>query len=494
MRKKTILILVLIILLGTFLRVYDLGEESLWMDEGYTLQTITYGDGSLGDVYDRIIHKESCPPFYYVFMFGWTGIFGFSEFSLRFPSVIFGALSIWLAFLCSTAFFLNQKKGEIVGLIFAFLMAVSVPMITFSQEARAYSLFVFYVLGCTYLFLEFWKKRDKTNLIFYLLATLLMAWVHYFAIFVVLAHMFFLFAIKDSPPIRFTPLLPFLTWIILLPQIITNNNFIKLIGFKLGLWMFIIPCVLLFILAVIIQKRYGLIEKIKIDTYLFWIIFIVFICGGTYLTVILMGTSFIVRYTLFTLPFLYFLIAWGIEKANDQLFKVACICLIILFSMLTLQVYYQEDIKEQWEGAADYISEFEQCGDSILLIDEDLEITFRYYYQGNSQNILRCGETQIYTAKTSANMTWNEEQWDELETDGLFSSNRIWFIDSHNYRSGSFWYDGLQTIGVGESRVLTDGIKIYLYKRHAITDLEVYSVVDYIRAALEVKHNYYVGY
>ena len=84
--------LLTIILLGFALRLYKLGEQSLWYDE--TVSAFLAGEAPLALIGHtaRDIH----PPAYYLLLHYWVRLAGAGEFALAFFSVIFGVLLIAL--------------------------------------------------------------------------------------------------------------------------------------------------------------------------------------------------------------------------------------------------------------------------------------------------------------------------------------------------------------------------------------------------------------
>ena len=104
MKKCSLLIIILFI--GITLRVYDLSTESIWFDEGYSIVTAKLDFLQVARVQDEV------PPLYYLILHWWIQFFGDSEFSVRFPSVIFGLLSIFMAY--KTAHHLFDKNAGII--------------------------------------------------------------------------------------------------------------------------------------------------------------------------------------------------------------------------------------------------------------------------------------------------------------------------------------------------------------------------------------------
>ena len=85
-------------------------------------------------------------------------IFGQSEFSIRFPALIFGVLSIFMIYKLGKVLF-NLE----IGLLSALILAISPFHIHYSQEARPYSLLMVLSLISTYYFVKFIKSHHEKN-------------------------------------------------------------------------------------------------------------------------------------------------------------------------------------------------------------------------------------------------------------------------------------------------------------------------------------------
>ena len=86
MKFKKELILAVILFFGLFLRVYALGSESIWQDEGFSVSVAHMNLSELIATTAADVH----PPLYYLLLHYWISIFGDSEFSCRFLSALFG--------------------------------------------------------------------------------------------------------------------------------------------------------------------------------------------------------------------------------------------------------------------------------------------------------------------------------------------------------------------------------------------------------------------
>src|SRR5262249_20178175 len=83
----------LLFALGLALRLYRLGAQSLWLDEGSTWSEVTgrTGKGWLA-LLAELFSKDAAYPLYHVLLKAWVAVVGDSEWALRFPSALAGAL------------------------------------------------------------------------------------------------------------------------------------------------------------------------------------------------------------------------------------------------------------------------------------------------------------------------------------------------------------------------------------------------------------------
>ena len=128
MRKK----LILIFITAFFIRTISL-NQSLWLDEATTANVVkNYPHFKILTVFSPY---DFHPPVYYWFMKFWTDIFGYSEISLRFPSIIFSLITGFVIFKI-----VKELKSEKVAMWAVVLFLFNPLIIYYSQEARMYSL------------------------------------------------------------------------------------------------------------------------------------------------------------------------------------------------------------------------------------------------------------------------------------------------------------------------------------------------------------------
>lgn len=151
----------LIVILGAWLRLYDLAEKSVTHVEMY-VPGIRMPQGisvpgermTLPKVLTGTFSSDTHPPGYYVLMWMWTKCFGTGTWALRLPAALLGIASIPLMFWLGTL-----TRQRTAGWIAAALLAVSPHHVFWSQVARMFTLACFLGLLATCLLLVMAKDR-----------------------------------------------------------------------------------------------------------------------------------------------------------------------------------------------------------------------------------------------------------------------------------------------------------------------------------------------
>ena len=152
--KKNILIVLLLVLIGFGLRFLYL-DSALWYDEACSWATTSDKFGIMHNLLNVDLQHT---PLYFVLLKIWSNIFGQGETALRSLSLIFGILTVVLAYIVG-------KKIAKNGFWCALICAVSPLLVLFSVEVRMYSLAVFLVLLSINYLVDFEQKNDKKSLL-----------------------------------------------------------------------------------------------------------------------------------------------------------------------------------------------------------------------------------------------------------------------------------------------------------------------------------------
>jgi mannosyltransferase len=167
----------LLTVVAAAVRFVALGHQSFWVDETVTAKLLAE---PFTGMLRALPHSESTPPLYYVLAWCWSRIFGSGEAALRSLSALAGTLTVPVAYAAGRAL-VSRRAGFFV----AALATVSPVLVWYSQEARAYALFVF--LAALSL-LSFARANDKPSsgaLALWAVSSALALLTHYFAVFLV---------------------------------------------------------------------------------------------------------------------------------------------------------------------------------------------------------------------------------------------------------------------------------------------------------------------
>jgi mannosyltransferase len=168
-------------LLAAVLRFATLGGQSFWYDEAFTPVHVLHG--GLGATLHSVVHTENTPPLWYLIAWVDVRIFGDGAIALRFPSALAGVATVPVVWAICERLGGRSGVGRRAAVIAAAIVAVDPLFVWYSQEARAYGLFV--LLGALAMlgFVRVLEAPTRGRLAAFALAGALALLTHYFAIF-----------------------------------------------------------------------------------------------------------------------------------------------------------------------------------------------------------------------------------------------------------------------------------------------------------------------
>lgn len=122
----------IILAIGVFLRVWNLGAQSLWLDEAHS---VVQAQREWAEIWIRDARKDPNPPLYFTILKYWMLAFGTTEAAVRSFSAVCGTIAILGIFL-----FARSAGGATLGLAAAALAATSPWLVIYSRDARGYAL------------------------------------------------------------------------------------------------------------------------------------------------------------------------------------------------------------------------------------------------------------------------------------------------------------------------------------------------------------------
>jgi uncharacterized membrane protein len=478
-KKHFMILLLLIVILGTFLRFHELSEESIWVDEAFTYDYIQMDLSELVETLRVEVH----PIGFYLLHHYWNGILGFSEMALRFLPFIFGSLSIIVLF-----FLVRQLYDRRVALLSTLFFSLSYTFVMYSQEAKMYAQFILFFLLSILFFVRFLQKaKFNSNLIGLTLFNILMLHTHFLSfvvIFLEIVIYYFFYLLKKGQKIdlfkalfkknakydlsKFNLFLVilFLSYVPWLQIFYTQIQHLVFYQFPLkfneklgldGFYYFFILAILIMFAGLYylyyltknkssLQKLQGLFGKFKLKNSYFVLIFLGWIVVNLIFHQHFFNNLFYIRYLLFIFPLAYVFFAKRLLKLK----KVSMIILLIVYliaSSFILFQYYEIDGKEQWREAAEYIEQDAGVNDILLFHRSGHPWwAFNYYYSGNLEQV---------------RMDMDEDIWMLQKAEG---HEHAYLILSHNYRTKELFKEEMDERYKLINTLELNGIKLYKYE------------------------------
>ena len=405
--------LLVVLVLSLALRLYGLGEEGLWLDEGISIRQAKLAPPLIVKDCASSVHL----PAYFIALHYWIWAFGDSELAARSLSVIFGVLSVLVAFVLGRRLFDDR-----VGLLCSMMLGLSVLHVQYSQEARMYSLLVLLGLLSMYFFLHLLEGRvSRWAAVGYVASSTLLIYTHYYGFFILLAQNIYVLATLPRSreaikrvALRWAPfqavlLVMFLPWVgISLRQVSVVQSdpsaTIPTAGSLLDtIIQFSGSVPLLLSFALLSHPSFLRLERPRAPAgqapppgpwhgvrwpfrlrdlrplYLpiVWLATLVvapFVISHTPLLI------YRTRFVIGASPALYVIVSRGIVGIPLARLRYLAVGLVVVLSAVSVAGYYQGTQKEQWREVAAYVDDNARPGDLVIFNSGlCLENAFDYY-------------------------------------------------------------------------------------------------------------------
>lgn len=432
LKGRSLVIILLILLLAFSLRVFRLGYQDLWWDEG---ANYVVASSSLGFIMDYASAADIHPPLYAILLHFWIKVAGQSEFSLRFPSLAFGVLIVALLYFAGKRLF-----GIKAGLFAALVSALSLFYLAYSQEARMYSLVTLLTLVSSLLLFELVRRARVGKVpnhlwLLYLLFAVASLYIDYSAAFVLIFQNLFVFlwlAITKGTRLRFLLrwyacqfgiLLLYLPWLLMATRQLTGYGQGRSTApgvisevtqlwraFNLGLALRDNQgTLLLWAVAVILAGglAIGLVKWAKKDTKgsalpFFYILGYCLIPVLVFLIVLHFRPFFHPRYLLVATPGYYLLLGLAFTGVWER-WRVLALsvgpAVLVMWGLLFSQYYFDPEFtKDDTRGTAEFIAREARSNDLVLWEPHN---PLGIYYRGEA----RASEFAVDLQTTSQRLT-----------------------------------------------------------------------------------------
>ena len=453
------ILLSLILLVATGLYLYQLGTESLWVDELYSIHDAKQVELD----YSLIFRIADIRPFYYVLLKIWMQ-FGNGEAWMRGLSVLFGLGSIFLIYQLG-----RRVAGETTGLIAALLLALSPVFINFAQMVRMYSLGTCLGIGGTLALVYALEKPTNTamgwwaitrillfltaplNITLLLPDVLLFGWRFRTQRKVLLAFGKWLLLVIIFCTLSLLSLilgtLPFLNNALDFSQKTAQSgghlfpSFIDVLRKLRNFTAFPFPSTSKgmslfyqgYTLMLACLLSIALFQKHR-SAKLLWITAWTFVPSAMIFFV--SNRLWIDRYLLFISPYLLILLAAGFMRMW-RLQKTLAIIVAIVYTLSVsggLVRYYTVQDRQDWRSLAQTISINEEPGDTIILsggsVSEKMTKALAYYYSGSAPVIRKI---ELCSSK-KVEKSLREQAIKDLSN----SQSRLWLVCGEGFDDQKF--------------------------------------------------------
>jgi 4-amino-4-deoxy-L-arabinose transferase-like glycosyltransferase len=493
LRKITPLLILLLI--GLVLRLLFLGEKTIWADEG----AVWYM--ALGEV------EHEAPPIYQYFYRWSIGVFGWNEFAGRFPSALFGWLSVIIIYYIGSAFL-----GRRIAFWSAALAAISAFLVPLSQDMRIYSIVGFETLLALLCFLKI-IQSERTQpgwWIGLLIVGIIGQNSHCFFIlvlgywgFVLLAHCGWQNWRKWTPCVALLVLVMLLSssqiqtavdvtthrqhiiasdWMHLKYNVhlVFKAYFTFLCGYvgvgePGGIISFlktrplhliiIIPMVLCWLFIFIFALRYFWVSHKRKDIGALVLKMLAGMMIGFTLLYILVDVSSPGHLIFVYIPVL-FLFAAGLAGLNGKN-KIVMVALLLVLTGYSLVDYYRSPTSAQdhsdWRSAGETLRDRWQPGDGLLILaSRNAYYTLKFYYPELEGDIFYYPRHDPELLNNENLMTWWEATSTLKKVDSLFHNHqRVWLVDPEGKRRLS-----KEAQEEYDSEIWPCGVRLKLYLIH----------------------------
>ncbi|MBL7036660.1 glycosyltransferase family 39 protein [Candidatus Microgenomates bacterium] len=382
--------IVFILTIGFITRLFSL-NQSLWLDEA---TTGLVSQMPTADIFSKFLVNDFHPPLYYLFMRGWSLIFGSSEIALRTPSILFSLATIYLVHEIYKLL-VNKKDAWIPAL----MLATSGLFVYYSQEARAYMMSTFLVTLAIFSFVKMVKSPRVGYGLLFSLSLAFLSMSDYLPNFVILV--FWIIGMKKYIASHIILAISWLLWLpIFLKQLtgglsVSSNSpaWWDILGKFSFKEIILIPTkfiigrvsldnkilygglvlVLLLLFSFLIYKSLKAFKKVKL-IYL-WL----FVPLG--LTILLSIKLPVLTYfrLLFVLPAFYILVSVGVTNLKKPWKNLALGLLV--FINLTTTVYYLSNTKFHRENWREIVLDI-KATESVAVFPSMAQREAFLYYEG----------------------------------------------------------------------------------------------------------------
>ncbi len=479
--------IVLAIMVGAAaLRFIHLGAKNLWLDESMSVAIARLGWSDFRKV---ITNREANMSLYYLLLKLWMHVGG-SEVAIRTLSTIAAIATVWLVYRIGSEWFSRDA-----GLLAAALLACNAFHVRYAQEARSYALVALLVTAAMWSFVRFVEQPTTSNRRWFIAASVLALYAHFFALLIVIAQLLsLLLRSRNETPWRevlrayavitacFLPLAWFIAfknagqigWLPALTFGEIYGLFYNLAGRSRVL---VILYGLLVLAAGLATRRLRRPERWRATVVFSWLVVPIAIV----VLASLRKPVLYPRFLIICLPAVALVAAVGIWRLRRRWVIVPLLVAMLGLSVLSTFGLYRarfDPLDQDWRGLTEYIMANARPGDALIVFHPFATLDIEYYRARMRSTAeapqlvfpLRADGVMLYSVKPIDSRLLASDS--PLMADLFAQRPRVWLVA---YRfSGRTREDAV--LGMLESLLRTryqaavprnfgNGVDVYLYSR-----------------------------
>jgi len=375
-----LVLLAAIIAGAVVIRFMHIGLESLWLDEGASVGIARL---AWGEFFRVLWHREGNMALYYLLLRGWM-VFGSGDAWVRGLSAVFSIATVPFIYLLG-----KDVRSERAGLIAALLFAASPFAIAYAQEARGYSLVTLLLTIATWALVRAARTQEARWWMLWTIAMGASVYVHLFVVFVLLAHIIYLYRSRVSvEEIRkrlaiialiWLPMIAFVTirkagqlhWV---PKL-TAKGVIDALSELSGGGDLALMIGVLVILAAVLMWRKGQSE----DVVLVWLWLVIPI--GLIVVISIFRPLLVPRFLILELPALMLVAAFALAEMPRAL-GLLLLAAAVFFGVRTGLKAWGSPTKDDFRSATAYVLEYASPKDGIIFDQALGRQAYEHYAQG----------------------------------------------------------------------------------------------------------------
>ncbi len=372
-------------LVSIVLGITTLGRKALWFDEAFDANAVS---GSWRDLLHTVAMREMSQAAYLVGLKLWVGLTSSTEVWLRIPSVVLAAIASALLVRLGSRMF-DRTTGALAGVLFA----TNGMVVAWSQQARTYALVTVAVIVASYLLVRALDDPRRRNWLLYAVGAGASVYCHFFAGFVVVAHVASLPFAARRPPLRYVAEAGALFATIIAPALFftatASREPVSWISPPTTRWLFeVIMRTLGWNGALAIAAAVGVVvlahrakegnahRRWQMVLLLGWMMLPFCLA----LVVSRLQPILVPQYAIVVTPAIALAAAVAIGTCirARALIGLSVLALVVAISGNSILTWYQR-VPEDWRGAAAFVARERRQGDALLVLPSYAIDAYRYY-------------------------------------------------------------------------------------------------------------------